>query len=86
MHLPFAITTRYAMIQNRHDFSSLQDLKFPQDKYQIARLSLFQKQIWYASKDPHELIQETPLFKAWWFRHYVMPLRIKRLFYKLKFW
>ena len=63
-------------------------LKWPDQKRMIARLPLNAKQIWYAAQNPQTLIDlsSDKNFRKWWDRHYLLPLKIKRFFYSLKFW
>lgn len=65
---------------------SMKDLKWPEDRKTIARLSLEGKQIWYAAQDPIKLIESDSDFHSFWFRNYILPLKIKRFLYILKFW
>jgi hypothetical protein len=66
--------------------SHLSLLRFPQDKKEIRKLSLAEKQVWYAAQDPQLMIQTSVDFHEFWVRTYVIPLKIKRFFYALKFW
>lgn len=61
------------------------------DRDRIAKLSMDKKQEWYAhqiqeaSKNGMVPIQFTSSeFTRWWYWHYVLPLKIKRWFYRLK--
>lgn len=85
-HVPNAITPEYVLIETRFDFSPLKDLKFPEDKLKMAGHSLSELQVWYAAQDPHDLMEMGDDFLTWWKWHYLVPLRCKRLIYKLKFW
>lgn len=68
--------------------TSVYELRWPDDKKAIARLDLDAKQQWWAMQDARAMIflSETEEFKRFWFFHYLVPLRLKRLVYRLKFW
>jgi len=61
-------------------------LKWPEDRQTLAQLSMSELIMWYAGLDPRELVYmgQTAEFQRFWFRHYLLPLRIKRFFYKIK--
>jgi len=61
-------------------------LKWPQDKLTLKQLSLDEKIFWFASQDPRSVIYlaQTPDFKKFWYRHYILQLKLKRFAYKIK--
>lgn len=67
-------------------FQVIGRLKWPEDAAAISMLDLIEKQVWYSSQDPRAMIYlgNNPQFKRWWKLHYMFPLKLKRLFYKLK--
>jgi hypothetical protein len=67
---------------------TIAEYRWPDDKKRIARLDLDSKQQWWAAQDARSMIflAETEEFKRFWFFHYLVPLRAKRLLYRLKFW
>lgn len=115
MHVAAAVPTNEQIVHNTElgkATTPVQSLKWPDHKRWIARLTLAQKQAWYAAQAPQELIETTSTvkrtqgiyesdesyreyevtfserekFTKWWYWHYLVPLRLKRLVYKLKFW
>lgn len=64
------------------------DLHWPDDRRAIARLDLDAKQEWWALQDARAMIflGDTEEFRQFWFWHYLVPLRAKRLLYRMKFW
>lgn len=84
--IPQVITPAYAEIKTRIDYSSLNGLKYPEDRKKIARLPLAHLQVWYAAQDPHTLIEAGGDFHSFWYWHYILPLKLKRIVFKLKFW
>lgn len=86
--VPGTVTSDYALIENHNDFTGLKELSFPRDAMRLCWLSLAEKQVWYASRDPQEMITLSldPQFKRFWQRFYSRPLKLKRALYKLKFW
>jgi hypothetical protein len=64
-------------------------LKFPEDKRKIAKLSSEEKMEWYAHQFqrtpglyPYELT--TTDFETFWRWHVLIPMKIKRFFYRIK--
>lgn len=84
--VPEVISPEYSEIKTRADHSHVRRYKFPQDRIKIAGLSLAEKQIWYAAQDPHSHIESGEDFGAFWYWHYIMPLKVKRLVFWFKFW
>jgi hypothetical protein len=74
------------MMSTPVDLRSVQLLKWPTDASIIAQLDLIEMQCWYCAQDPRSMIWlgQNKEFKRFWFRHYLLPLRIKRVVYKLK--
>lgn len=70
------------------DLTKVQLLQWPQDKETLAQLSLIELQCWMAGQDPRALVYlgQDPNYKKWIYWHYLMPLKIKRMFYKVKRW
>ena len=68
------------------DLKIVQVLVWPTDKAIIASLSLEEKICWYSGQNPRQLIflGQDSQFKAFWKRHYLLPLHIKRLLYRIK--
>ncbi len=64
----------------------LNELKFPEDKKRIAALSHDEKMEWYATRDAQEMVWlgNDPEFKRFWKWNVMMPMKIKRLFYRIK--
>lgn len=87
-YVPEIVSPLYSELGSRIDHSRAADLKFPEDGMKIARLSLLNKQVWIAAQDPQHLIDLMldDKFKRFWWRYYILPLKIKRFFYKFKFW
>lgn len=74
------------MKQMRREMLALQ---FPQDKKQIARLSYDNKMEWYAyqfEKNPgaYPIHLLTGEFKRFWKWRVLIPMKIKRFFYRVK--
>ena len=86
--IPQTITPEFSLLKDHADFSRFKSLKFPRDAFLICWMTLEQKQVWYASCDPQELISlaQNKQFLTFWRRFYTRPLKIKRALYKLKFW
>jgi len=63
-------------------------LRWPDDKSIIAGLSLSEKIYWYASLNSQDVIfmANTKEFQRFWYWRYLVPLRIKRFLYKVKYW
>lgn len=85
-YTPDAVTPEFSLLDNHMCYAHLKGLRYPGDKGAIARLPLAEKMVWYAAQDPHTLIEADDDFAVFWFWHYIVPLRIKRLIFKLKFW
>ena len=83
---PKVVTPEYALINGKTDFSHIRDYKFPENKREIARLSLAGKQVWYAAQDPHTLIEADADFGSFWYWRYILPLKLKRFLFSFKFW
>lgn len=64
----------------------IQALKWPRDAAQIARLPLESFQVWVSGIDPRELIflAQNPVYKRFVWRHYLLPVRILRLWLKVR--
>lgn len=60
--------------------------RFPERKKDIARLSYDQKMEWYSTRDPKEMVilGNDPEFQSFWKWRVVVPVKLKRLFYRLK--
>lgn len=60
--------------------------KFPEDKKAIAKLSLEDKMVWYLMQDPREMVflGNSPEFQVFWRWHVVIPMKIKRFYYRVK--
>ena len=69
-------------------YSWLRNLTWPRNKWQIAIMGLDLKQKWLLSLDPQELIDlgSEKAFVEFWRWAYIMPLQVKRILYKLRFW
>ena len=86
--VPNMVNPDYSLLMTRETFTGIKDLKFPEDGMKIARLNLTEKQVWLAAQDPQGLIDHgsNERFNKFWFRYYLLPLKIKRFVYKFKFW
>lgn len=84
--VPEVIPAAYSLIEDRSTFAHVANLKYPQDRKAIAKLTLIGKQVWYAAQDPHQLIEADGDFHHFWAMRYVFPLKVKRFFYLFKFW
>ena len=87
-HVPRRESAAYALLESRQDFSRAEGLQYPQDCARIARLSLAEKQAWWAQVNPEDMEawESDPAFRRWWKHHYLWPLKLKRLVFKLKVW
>ena len=67
------------------DLTKVQLLKYPEDAATLRLLSLEEKICWYSGQDPKMMIYlgNSPRFKRFWFWSYMVPLRCKRMFYKI---
>ena len=56
-------------------------LRFPEDRAEIAGLSLADKQWWYGTQDPQRAIDlgQDADFLRFWFWRYIVKTRVKRL-------
>lgn len=63
-------------------------LKWPEDKASLACLNSSELILWYASQEPRQAVWmgQDPEFKKFWYRKYLLPLRLKRLLYKYTKW
>jgi hypothetical protein len=72
------------------DLTKVQLLKWPEDASTIAQLSLIEKQCWYAGQEPRKMVYlgQNREFVRFWKFSYLYPLKVKRMFYKMKhmFW
>jgi len=61
-------------------------LRWPQDARLIARLPLPEFQMWLSAIDPRELIfmAQSREFKQFVWRHYLLPVKIKRFILKVR--
>ncbi len=84
--VPEVITPEFALIDGKKDYSHIRGWKFPEHKAKIAGLSLAEKQVWYAAQDPHHHIESGEDFGAFWYWHYIVPLKLKRFAFAFKFW
>jgi hypothetical protein len=68
------------------DLQHVQLLKWPEDASVIAQLDLIGLQCWFAGQDPREMIYlgQNREFRRFWYRTYLLPLRIKRFIFKIK--
>lgn len=53
---PEVVSPEYSVIESRDCYAHVKGLKYPADAAKIKRLTLVEKQVWYASQDPQELI------------------------------
>ena len=60
--------------------------KFPEQKRKIARLTYDQQMEWYAYNCAQEMIflGNDPEFKRFWYWNIVIPVRIRRMYYRIK--
>jgi hypothetical protein len=80
-------TAKEALLLNVDvDLKHVQLLRYPEDASLLASLSLIEKQMWYAGQEPRHMIYLSlnPQFKRFWKIHYLWPLKIKRMLYKIK--
>lgn len=84
--IPEVISPEYSLIDGKKTFLHIRDYKFPADKTKIAGLTLAEKQVWYAAQDPHAHIESGEDFSAFWYWHYIVPLKLKRFVFWFKFW
>jgi hypothetical protein len=65
---------------------AVEALKWPENRLQLALLSLSALQAWYAAQDPKDMIYtaNTPEFKRFWHFAYVLPTRFYRKLLKIK--
>lgn len=63
-------------------------LRFPEDRALIAQLTLDEKAFWYGAQNPQDMVWlgNKEDFTRFWRWYYMVPLKVKRLIYKLKFW
>ena len=64
----------------------INSLRFPQDVKELRKLSILELQIWISSLDPRLLVymaqtEDYQRFIKW---HYLVPLRIKRMLYRIR--
>ena len=87
-YTPDIITPEFALLASRVDFSPLKTLKYPQDRAQLRKAPLQALQVWFAAQDPQVMIDlaQDRDFVRFWKWHYLVPLKLKRLLYVLKFW
>lgn len=69
------------------DLKHVQLLKWPEDSSTIGQLSLIEMQCWYAGQDAREMVYlgQNREFVRFWRMHYLWPLKLKRMLYKLKY-
>jgi hypothetical protein len=63
----------------------IESLNWPQDRKELAKLSITGLQSWYLSKDPTQMVflgQNKDFRRFIWF-HYTVPVRLLRLYYKI---
>ena len=65
---------------------AIERLKWPQDRWQLALLSISDLQTWYAAQDAKHMVflANTPEFKRFWNIVYLLPVRLHRKYMKLK--
>lgn len=84
--------SRWDLVRGEREWSGLNvdlsKIKWPDHKEFIAGLNLDLKMQWYALQDARDMVYlgDTQEFKAFWYWHYLFPLRMKRLMYRFKFW
>ncbi len=85
---PDAVTPEYSLLMTRETWAYVRDLEFPRDWKKIAFLNLNAKMVWWAAQDPQDMIDKglETQFRRFWFRYYLLPLKIKRFLYRFKFW
>lgn len=83
---PEVISPEYSMRESRDCYAHVKNLKYPADRAAIARLKLAEKVVWYAAQDPHEHIEAGEDFASFWYWHYIVPLKMKRILFWFKFW
>jgi hypothetical protein len=61
-------------------------LKWPQNRIQLAQLSISDMQVWLSTLDPRELVflGQNPTFKRFLMVHYLWPVRALRFLLKIK--
>jgi hypothetical protein len=64
----------------------VENLKWPENRLQLALLSIQNLEAWYAAQDPKQMIfiGNTPEFKRFWHWSYVLPVRFYRKLLKIK--
>ena len=68
------------------DLTKVQLLKWPEDASTIAQLDLIELQCWFAGQDPREMVflGQNKEFRHFMYRYYILPLKIKRFWFKIK--
>jgi hypothetical protein len=61
-------------------------LKWPQDRKELAQLSITGLQTWYVAQDMTQMVflGQNREFKRFIYWHYSVPVKLLRLYYKMK--
>ena len=64
----------------------IEDIRFPDNKKEIKKMSYEEKMEWYYTRDPQEIIYlgNSKDFQRFWYWNVFLPMKIKRIFYRVK--